>query len=171
MDVNTRNELLVENLLWVQRIVNTNRGLIQALHLNFDDVYQDLCITALHAIEHFDSSKSDSLRVHVISRMQYEIRNLKRKYKPHGLTAVTSSEVFVLSLDAENEYGYGIDIPFEADFGQVELTEALSQLSPGERGVVQERMGGAYLRRKDKLTMFSLAAEKIKEYYEWNIST
>jgi len=164
MNIHTRNELLTENLNWVQRVINRNKLLIHALHLDYDDVYQDLCIAALHAIEHFDPEKSSSLQTHVMSRMQYEIKNLKRRYKPHGMTALNSADVVVLSLDYTGLDGFTIEIPCEDPCDWIDTTDILSPLSSAEREVVIEKVDGVYHRKKEQQNLLSSAAAKIMHF-------
>ena len=165
MDVNTRNELLIENLWWVRTIISRNNLLIQSLRLDYDDVFQDLCMVALKAIDNFDSRKSDSMSTHVMSRMQYEIKNLKRRYIPHGMTAARNSNISFRSLDYQFNNGLHMEIPCEDSYSNLDMEDILSLLSPTERGVVLEKMEGVYHRKKEQRAILATASQKIMNVY------
>lgn len=53
MDAITRNNIFIENMELINRTMHRHRLLLFALHLDRDDVYQELAIAALRAIESF----------------------------------------------------------------------------------------------------------------------
>lgn len=65
MDAITRNNIFIENMELINRTMHRHRLLLFALHLDRDDVYQELAIAALRAIESFDPSRSNSIKVHI----------------------------------------------------------------------------------------------------------
>ena len=50
MDAITRNNIFIENMELINRTMHRHRLLLFALHLDRDDVYQELAIAALRAI-------------------------------------------------------------------------------------------------------------------------
>ena len=50
MDTMTRNHIFMENIDLINRTLRRHRLLLYALHLELDDVYQELAIAALQAI-------------------------------------------------------------------------------------------------------------------------
>jgi len=166
LDVITRNELLIQYEPVVKWTIKHNWPLIQALHLNADDVYQDLCIAAMKAIDCFDSQKSNSLKTHLESRLQYEVKNLKKRYRPHGLTGAHDADVIFISLDYQPKECRQVEIPVEAPYSMVEFKEALTILSPDEREVVEEKVQGVYHRKKEQRALLAAAQQKITNYYE-----
>ena len=136
MNAITRNELFVQYEPVVKWTIKRNWSLIRALNLDADDVYQDLCIAAMKAIDCFDPRKSDSLKTHLVSRLQYEVKNLKKRYNLHGLTGTKGIDVIFMSLDYQTEECRKMEIPEEAPYGLAEFKEALTLLSPDEREVV-----------------------------------
>lgn len=165
LDAIQRNDLLTENLWWVRTIISKNMLLIQALRLDYDDVFQDLCMVALKAIDNFDPAKSVSIATHVMSRMQYEVKNLKHRYIPHGMTASRNKDIAFLSLDYRSDTGLSVEIPCEDSYSQFEVDDILSLLSPAERGVVTEKMEGVYHRRKEQRALLDTASQKIAHFY------
>lgn len=55
MDSITRNHIFMENIDLINRTLRLHRFLLYALHLELDDVYQELAITALQAIDSYDA--------------------------------------------------------------------------------------------------------------------
>ena len=86
MDPITRNNIFMEHMNLINRTMHRNRPLLYALHLDPDDVYQELAIAALQAIDSFDARRCDSVKVHIWAKLQYTILDIKRQYRPHGLT-------------------------------------------------------------------------------------
>jgi len=166
LDVITRNELLIQYEPVVKWTIKRNWPLIRALNLDADDVYQDLCIAAMKAIDCFDPRKSDSLKTHLVSRLQYEVKNLKKRYNLHGLTGVKGIDVIFISMDYQPEECRQVEIPVESPYGLAEFKEALTLLSPDEREVVEEKVQGVYHRKKEQRALLAAAQEKITNYYE-----
>jgi len=104
MDTNTRNELALsfENLAWWT--IHRNENLLHALGLEYDDVFQDLMIAALAAVEGFDPERSESLFTHVRCKMQYAILDMRRAYKPGGMTGISSMEVTFTPLQTAERF-------------------------------------------------------------------
>ena len=73
MDTITRNHIFMEHIDLINRTLRRHRLLLYALHLELDDVYQELAIAALQAIETFDDRRCDSVSVHIWSKLQYAI--------------------------------------------------------------------------------------------------
>ena len=71
MDTMTRNHIFMENIDLINRTLHRHRLLLYALHLELDDVYQELAIAALQAID-------------VLSAQGYEFVTLSELvYKDH----------------------------------------------------------------------------------------
>ena len=49
-----RNDIFMDNVGMIRRVMRRNWALICAMHLDWDDVYQELAMAALNAIETFD---------------------------------------------------------------------------------------------------------------------
>lgn len=85
MITDTRNELFVQHEDLIPRTMARNRLLLRALGLERDDVYQELAIAALKAIDTFDSRRSEDIRGHIWMKLQYAILDLKRNFR-HNTT-------------------------------------------------------------------------------------
>jgi len=142
--------------------VRRNRRLIKALRLETEDVYQDLMISMLKAIEQYDSMRSESISAYIFAKLQHAILDMKRRYKPGGITGIKNTRVSFVSI--ENYYGDGgtLDIPDEdGNIGAVDWYDILSALSQSEREALDMNMSGYTQRKKQCRTDFSAACEKL----------
>ena len=128
MDAITRNNIFIENMELINRTMHRHRLLLFALHLDRDDVYQELAIAALRAIESFDPSRSNSIKVHIWAKLQYAILDIKERHKPHGLAAFDRFGTSVWSLELAEEYGFSlVEASFEEQQdSELHLRQALS---------------------------------------------
>lgn len=166
MDVNARNVIVTEyhSLIWW--IIRQNMRLLKALQLEEDDVYQDLMITAMGAIESFDPCRSSSMRNHVASKLQYEVLNMRRRHKPHGMIGLKGTAVTFVSLEYQPKHGYACEIPVEAAYGEIEISDAMALLSPVEEYALRMTMDGESPRQSMQRAAYSSARDKIRSFYE-----
>ncbi|MDO5595041.1 MAG: sigma factor [Eubacteriales bacterium] len=100
-----RNRIVEENLFWIDRIIRRNTSLMQAAHLDYDDVYQDLAVRLIQCVESYDPSKG-KLDQHIMCQLQYEMLNCKSSQRRYGFTAAPYDlRGAVISLDAFREDG------------------------------------------------------------------
>ena len=98
-----RNRIVEENLYWIDKTINRNRVLMDAAHLDYDDVYQDLAIRLIRCVESFDPEKG-TLDQHIMCQLQYEMLNCKDSRRRYGFTAAPYDlRGAVISLDAFQE--------------------------------------------------------------------
>ena len=98
-----RNEIVEEYLWCIDSVIRKNYPLMQAAHLDYDDVYQQLAIRLIRAVAGFDPKKG-VLKQHIFSQLQYELLNCKSTYCRYGLTgAPRDLRGVVISLDAFRE--------------------------------------------------------------------
>ena len=70
MDSISRNEIFLENEGMIWRVMRHNWPLICALRLDRDDVYQELAMAALNAIDNFDPARSECIQAHIWMKLQ-----------------------------------------------------------------------------------------------------
>ena len=98
-----RNRIVEENLYWIDRIIHRNRALMDAAHLDYDDVYQDLALRLIRCVESYDPAKG-KLDQHIMCQLQYEMLNCKDSRQRYGFTgAPYDLRGAVISLDAFQE--------------------------------------------------------------------
>ena len=168
MDTMRRNMIFEANKKKIDRIIRRNAPLLIALRLEPEDVYQELAIAALQAIESFDPMRSESLEAHIWMQLQYAILTIKRRYKHHGITAMERPYPVMLSVELAEDLG----CPFPAQqrddvpaCAQRRLQRALDSLEPQERKVVVMYLDGNRPSRKAQCSCLNTAFDKLREFY------
>ena len=149
MDAITRNNIFIENMELINRTMHRHRLLLFALHLDRDDVYQELAIAALRA------------------KLQYAILDIKERHKPHGLAAFDRFGTSVWSLELAEEYGFSlVEASFEEQQdSELHLRQALSRLEPQERQAIVLYLDGKRPVRRAEKCSFQTALDKLRDYY------
>ena len=80
-----RNALVESHLGCIWWTINKNRRLIAAADLEDDDVFQQLAVRMIRAIQNYDPDKGKDLEQHIFAQLQYEILNCKDAAKRYGL--------------------------------------------------------------------------------------
>lgn len=80
-----RNALVESHLGCIWWTINKNRRLIAAADLDDDDVFQQLAVRMIRAIQNYDPDKGKDLEQHIFAQLQYEILNCKDAAKRYGL--------------------------------------------------------------------------------------
>ena len=80
-----RNRIVEENLYRIKNTIRRNRALMDAAHLDYDDVYQQLAIRLIRCVEGFDPEKGE-LGAHITAQLQYELLNCKDSRRRDGFT-------------------------------------------------------------------------------------
>ncbi len=83
----TRNAIVEANLHLIDKVMRRNCALIRAAHMDRDDVYQQLAVRLIKAVDSFDPEKG-ALEQHISAQLQYEMLSCKRPYRLHGLTGL-----------------------------------------------------------------------------------
>lgn len=85
--ISTRNAIVEANLHRIDKVIRRKRALIRAAHMDRDDVYQQLSIRLIRAVDSFDPEKG-TLEQHIDAQLQYEMLNCKRPCRLHGVTGL-----------------------------------------------------------------------------------
>ena len=160
MDITTRNNTFLENESMIRRVMCRNHPLIHALRLEWDDVYQELAIAALHAIDSFDPERSDCIQAHIWMQLQYAILTIKRRHRPCGITCHGNRQPTILSLEYTEEAGFSpaVDPWVEECELSPQMRQALSRLDESERRAVIAYLNGQDTKQKK---VFQTALRKI----------
>lgn len=168
MNITTRNRIFTENEGMILRTLKRNRLLLRALNLELDDIYQELAIAALDAIDSFDPQRSEDIQAHIWMKLQYAILDIKRRHKPHGITGMSEPEPRFYSVELWEELGCPLAAPVrEQDDGRREqrLHQAMARLEPQERAVVILYLDGVKPRRWTQISEFESALGKLRDFY------
>ena len=165
MNSNERNEIFMDNMGMIRRVMRRNWPLICAMRLDWDDVYQELAMAALNAIDTFDPMQSECIQAHIWMKLQYAVLTIKRQYRPCGLTGFGKQpRPVVISLDQAE----GLDrfLTTGPAKGAAELSpamrQALSRLDEEERRAVIRYLNDQ--ESKQERTVRA-ALDKIRVYY------
>ena len=101
-----RNALVETHLGCIWWTINKNRRLISAAGLDDEDVFQQLAIRMIRAVENYDPDKGKDLEQHIFAQLQYEVLNCKDAAKLYGIKgAPYGARDLTVSLDALVETG------------------------------------------------------------------
>jgi len=160
MESTRRNKIFMEN----EDMIRRHWPLLCALRLDMDDVYQELAIAALNAIDSFDPRRSDSVRIHIWAKLQYAVLDIKRQFRPCGITGLGGNRPIVLSVELAEEHGYPpvAEERCESAGLSPQLRAALSRLDESERQAVIRYLDG---QKPEKKSTFDSALDKIRCFY------
>ena len=137
MDSISRNEIFLENEGMIWRVMRRNWPLICALRLDRDDVYQELAMAALSAIDNFDPTRSECIQAHIWMKLQYAVLDIKRQYRPCGLTCFSKQQrPVVVSLDQNEGLERFLAVEPQKEELSPQMQQALSRLNAEERKAV-----------------------------------
>lgn len=103
MSVKERNDLVVSYLWCIDCVIRQNYSLIQAAHLDRDDVYQTLAIRLIRAVELYRLG-TRSLKGYIFMQLKYELLNCKSAKTRYGFRgAPYDLRGAVVSIDALTE--------------------------------------------------------------------
>ena len=85
--IETRNAIVEAHLHCIDKVMRRNAALIRAARMDRDDVYQQLAVRLIRAVDTFDPGKGE-LEQHIMAQLQYEMVNCKRPVRLHGITGL-----------------------------------------------------------------------------------
>lgn len=101
-----RNALVEAHLGCIWWTINKNRTLIRATGLDDEDVFQQLAIRMIRAVENFDPEKGKDLEQHIFAQLQYEVLSCKDAAKLYGLKGTPyGARDLTVSLEAMTDAG------------------------------------------------------------------
>jgi hypothetical protein len=86
---------------------------------------------------------------------------MKRRHKPGGITGIGKNRVTFVSVEYYYDDGNALDIPVEDDTSAVDLSDILTALSVSEREVLEMKMNGYNIRKKNQREDLFKACEKV----------
>lgn len=116
-----RNALFLELEESIYWLIRKNKSRIYAVHMDVDDLYQDLAVCALRAIDRFQPNEKATLKTYVERNMAFLLENKLVQFCMHGLSGKVHyplPNITVFSLEALMEEGLqleGYDSDFEYD--------------------------------------------------------
>jgi len=165
MTFTERNEIFMDNADMIRRVMRRNWPLICAMRLDWDDVYQELAIAALNAIDTFDPMRSECIQAHIWMKLQYAVLTIKRQYRPCGLTGYGSQpRPVVVSLEQSEgmERFLATEPAKESPELSPAMRQALSRLDKEERKAVIRYLNDQESKRERTV---KTALDKVRVYY------
>ena len=86
-----RNAIVEEHLYCIDDIISQNNLLIRAVHLDREDIYQNLAVRLINAVISFDP-KRDNLEQHIYAQLIDELRCCRQPQRLYGITGVPAGE-------------------------------------------------------------------------------
>ena len=160
MNHTIRNQIIAEHEYLIKSAVSRNIRLINSLRLEVNDVYQDLMIIMIKAIDSYPV-EPESIAEHIQKKLQSYILDLKKTYKPCGMTGTGDKNVTFISIECFYNENIETDVHAGNDMNEIEIFEIFASLSPAERQTVLMKMNGYTPRAKKTRTSFLAAREKI----------
>ena len=103
ISVEERNKLVTSYLWCIDCVIRQNYSLVQAAHLDKDDVYQNLALRLIQAVERYRPG-SRSLKGYIFAQLKYELLNCKSARARYGFcSAPYDLRGAIVSLDTLNE--------------------------------------------------------------------
>lgn len=79
-----RNRIVEEHLWCIDSVMRKNHALIRAARLDYEEVYQQLALRLIRAVETFDPNKG-VLRIHILAQLKYELLSCKTPRRLYGI--------------------------------------------------------------------------------------
>ena len=155
----TRNRIFLENESLIRRTLRHNRHMLHALRLEEDDVYQELALVTLRAIERFDPFRCEDIRIHIWAHLQYAMLEIEHRCKHCGFSAC---DYFLMeSLGRRGHMGSHV----EDQLHDSRLREALARLDSSEREVIMLYIIGIEPVCGFQRDSFTSVIEKLRDFY------
>ena len=100
LSVDERNQIVVSYLWCIDCVIRQNYALVQAAHLDTEDVYQSLALRLIRAVELYRPGPK-SLKGFIFTQLKYELLTCKSAKSRYGFGAAPYDlRGAVISLDA-----------------------------------------------------------------------
>lgn len=86
ISIEERNRVVTSYLWCIDSVIRQNYSLVQAAHLDVDDVYQELALRLIRAVERYRPG-SRSLEGYIFAQLKYELLNCKSARARYGFSA------------------------------------------------------------------------------------
>mgnify|MGYP001852693480 FL=1 len=103
LPIEERNKLVTSYLWCIDSVIRQNYSLVQAAHLDKDDVYHDLALRLIRAVERYRPG-TRNLKGYIFAQLKYELLNCKSARARYGFcSAPFDLRGAIVSLDTLNE--------------------------------------------------------------------
>lgn len=106
--IQQRNKIFMELEDQIWCVINQNRRILTAIHADLDDVYQDLALCAIRAIDRYDPQKAANVKTFAMRNVEANIKKSFTYFRCCGLGGAAARNLesgVVVSLDFMMEAG------------------------------------------------------------------
>lgn len=167
MDINMRNCIFAENRDLILKVMEQSSLLFPIAGLEWEDVYQNLAIAALDAINAYESQRSENIRVYLWMSLQRAILDLKQQKQPCKTANMRSATHQFCSAELWEELGAALQVSENDEFGGIyekRLRQAMTRLEPQERTAVILYLDGERPRKSAQIMEFAAIVEKLRSF-------
>ena len=151
MTMEDRNYLFEEKAYLINVTMNVHYPLIRACRMEEDDVYQQLSLRMVKALDKYDPAKCPNMDAYLMLQLRYELLNMKVCSKLTGVAGAPRKGFSLLSLDARNAAGYPLVAPAYSDASNVlRLEREIDSLPSEQRSVLSRLLSGKRVNSKNK---------------------
>jgi len=161
-----RNYLFEEKEYLINVTMNKHRRLIRACRMEDDDVYQELSIRLLEAMDEYDPAICPNMDAYLMLRLRYRLLNMKACSKLTGIPGAPKKGFSLLSLDAKNAAGLAMQVPvYDEQSNVLWLEQEIDSLPSVQRRTVSRLLSGKRVPCNNKALI--AARRRIKERVEF----
>ena len=165
MTMEDRNYLFEEKAYLINVTMNKHRALIRVCRMEEDDVYQQLSIRLLNAIDKYDFSKCPNMDAYLMLQLRYELWNMKACSKLTGVTGAPGRGFTLTSLDVLDAAGYQAQAPADSEHSNVLwLEREIDSLPSAQKSVLSRLLSGQRVSCNNKV--LQAARHRIRERLE-----
>ena len=138
-----RNYYFEEKVHLINITMNKHRALIKACRMDDDDVYQELSIRLLDAIQKYDYAKCPNMDAYLTLQLRYKLLNMTACSKLTGVSNAPRRGFSILSLDAREADGYPVQAPvYEKSADILRLEKTIASLPTVQKNTVLRLLSG-----------------------------
>ena len=146
-----RNRLFEEKEHLICMTMNKHSLLIYICHMDKNDVYQELAVRMLEALEKYDPAKCKSLEAYLMQRLKYRILQMKDGSKLYNMPFAPQRGFSVLSLDAPDRFGNALDPQSYYDYrSPIWIENEIDNLPEKQRTAVNNYLSGKRMNCRNK---------------------
>lgn len=159
MDVIIRNDLFTSYTGLIDRVMRANHRMLCSLSMEAEDIYQELSLAVLHALDSYEEQRATTMDAHVWMALQCALAELK-----HGSACSISNQP--IRLRTEHRGQPSPTSSLTEVLSNDRLWQALSRLDPHEREYVLEYLDGQpAANHADARRYLTSAKEKLRDFY------
>lgn len=143
MTMEDRNYLFEEKEYLVNVTMNKHHRLLRACRMEDDDVYQELSLRLLEALDKYDAAKCPNIDAYLTLQLRYRLLNMRACGKLTGIPGAPKRGFSLLSLDARDKNCFMIQIPtYDEKPNVLWLEQEIASLPPVQRGTLNRLLSG-----------------------------